>query len=107
MKTEDVFPSRFVKAENLEKDVLCTIEKTVLEDVYDQQAKEEVRKPVIYFKGAHKGLLLNKTNWQMLADFYGDESDSWIDKKCILTTVEVQAFGDVVKAIRIKIPKAA
>jgi hypothetical protein len=106
MKTEDVFPSRFVKAEALDHDVAVTIEQVVLEDVYDAQSKEEVKKPVCYFQGKTKGLLLNKTNWASLVDAYGDESDAWKGNKAVLTTVDVSAFGDVVKAIRIKIPTA-
>lgn len=105
MKTEDVFPSRFVKAEDLEHDVKVMIERVILEEVYDQQAKEEVQKPVVYFEKATKGLLLNKTNWAAIAKLYGDESDAWKGNPVILTTVEVNAFGDVVKAIRIKAPK--
>ena len=104
MKTSDVFPSRFVKAEDLDGDKIVTVEQVILEEVFNQQGNTKEQKPIIYFKGATKGMLLNKTNWSKLADAYGDESDAWKGQKCILTTVEVQAFGDVVSAIRIKIP---
>lgn len=105
MKTEEVFPSRFLKAEQLDHDVTATIEKVVMEDVYDSQAKEEVQKPVCYFEKATKAVLLNKTNWAVLVEAYGDESDLWAGKPVVITTVEVKAFGDVVRAIRLKLPK--
>lgn len=106
MKTEDVFPSRFLKAEMLEHDVNVTIDHVILEAVYDAQAKEEVKKPVCYFQGKTRGLLLNKTNWSTLADLYGDESDTWAGRPIGLTVVEVSAFGEVTKAIRTMAPKA-
>jgi len=105
MKTEEVFPSRFLKAEQLDHDVTVTIKNVVMEDVYDAQAKEEVRKPVCYFDKATKGVLLNKTNWATLVEAFGDESDLWPGKTIVLTVVEARAFGDVVKAIRLKLPK--
>jgi len=107
MKTEEVFPSRFLKAEQLDHDVTVTIKNVVMEDVYDAQAKEEVRKPVCYFEKATKGVLLNKTNWAALVEAFGDESDNWPGKQCVLTTIEVHAFGDVVQAIRVKKPNGA
>ena len=106
MKTEEVFPSRFLKAEQLDHDVAVTIKTVVMEDVYDDKAKEEVRKPVCYFNNMAKGVLLNKTNWAALVEAYGDESDQWTGKPVTLTTIEVKAFGDIVQAIRLKLPKA-
>jgi hypothetical protein len=48
-------------------------------------------------------LILNKTNWGICEKLFGsDDSDDWRGERVALTTVEVDAFGDVVKAIRIK-----
>lgn len=104
MKTEDIFPSRFLQPEQLAHDVAVVIEKVVKEEVYDEKSKSKVMKPICYCQGKGKGVLLNKTNWHTLVDAFGDESDGWVGKKMILTSIEVEAFGDVVKAIRIKIP---
>jgi hypothetical protein len=104
MKGSEVFPSRYLKAEELEEDVEVTIKKVVLEELEDKKG-EKAQKPVCYFEEGPKGLILNKTNWFMIAKQHGDESDDWVGKRITLTTVDVDAFGDVVSAIRVKAPR--
>lgn len=104
MKSADVFPTRFLKAEELDEDVQVTIKKVVLEEL-EQKDGTKADKPVCYFEEGPKGLILNKTNWALIAKQHGDESDEWVGKTVILTTVDVDAFGDVVSAIRVKPPK--
>jgi hypothetical protein len=104
MKSADVFPTRFLKAEELDEDVQVTISKVILEELEQKDGKKQ-EKPVCYFEEGPKGLILNKTNWALIAKQHGDESDDWTGKKIILTTVDVDAFGDVVSAIRVKPPK--
>jgi hypothetical protein len=104
MRSTDVFPSKYLKAEELDEDVQVTIKKVVLEEL-EQKDGQKADKPVCYFEEGPKGLILNKTNWALIAKQHGDESDEWAGKTVILTTVDVDAFGDVVSAIRIKPPK--
>ena len=105
MKTGEVFPSKYVKAEDLDHDIDVVIERVSLEDFEDPQTKKQSKKPVCYFQGARKGLILNKTNWGLIARQFGDESEEWVGKTVTLTVVDVEAFGDIVSAIRIKLPK--
>ena len=108
MKTNDVFPSKYLKAEDDIFDngeVVATIKDVQLESLKSREKGEE-SKPVIYFKELPKGLIVNKTNWGICAKlFASDDSDDWIGERVALVTVEVDAFGDVVKAIRIKSQK--
>jgi hypothetical protein len=105
MKTGEVFPSKYVKAEDLSHDIEVAIERVALEDFEDPQTKKQSKKPVAYFEGKRKGLILNKTNWGLIARQFGDESDAWTGKTVTLTAVDVEAFGDIVSAVRIKLPK--
>ena len=105
MKTKDLFPGRFVCAEDLTGPTTVKIDRVVLEDVRDLQHNREAKKPVAYFAGAQKGLLLNRTNWKAIARAYGNESDAWKGKTVTLTVEDVEAFGEVWPAIRVKIPK--
>ena len=103
MTTNDVFPSKFMKAEDFaEGEVrILTIRNVELAEL--GQGKEKENKPVITFREPNtKALVCNKTNWAIIAKFYGDESDDWIGKKIALHVIEVESFGDVVKAIRVK-----
>ena len=108
MKTVDVFPSKYLKAEEElfdNGDVVATIKDVVLESLKSRERGEE-NKPVMYFKELQKGLIVNKTNWGICAKLFGsDDSDDWRGERIGLTTVDVDAFGDVVKAIRIKSQK--
>jgi len=103
MKQQDVFPSRFLKAEDILDDEL-TLTITKVETVTLPGNKgEETDKPVAYFKEVPKGLIINKTNWKLIAEATGEEdSDDWVGKQITLFTLDVDAFGDVVAAIRVK-----
>lgn len=102
MKSAEVFPSKYLKAEDLDGDALVVIEKVVMETLTDPQTKKDSEKPVMYLKDVDKGIILNKTNWALIAKQHGDDSDNWVGKKITLTVTDVEAFGDVVSAIRIK-----
>jgi hypothetical protein len=104
MKTQDVFPNRFVKAEDLDREVPCFIEQVTLEEVFNPANKEKANHPIMYVKGGVKGILLNKTNWHTIADEYGDESDNWKGKAIVLYSKEVSTPEGPQPAVRIKIP---
>lgn len=106
MKTNDVFPSKYLKAEDDAFDngaeVTVTIKEVTAETLSSRDKGDET-KPVMYFRELPKGLILNKTNWGVCVKLFGsDESDDWNGERVTLTTVDVDAFGDVVRAIRIK-----
>lgn len=105
MRTNDVFPSKYLKAEDEifdDGEVVATIKEVALESLKSREKGEE-NKPVMYFKELPKGLILNKTNWGICERLFGsDDSDDWLNERVLLTTVDVDAFGDVVKAIRVK-----
>lgn len=101
MKMSEMFPSRFLKAEEFGVDERKTLTiKTVEIEELGQGAKKEP-KPVVYFREIDKGLVLNKTNGAMVAELYGDDTDEWTGKKITLVTLEVDSFGDIVRAIRV------
>jgi hypothetical protein len=108
MKTNDVFPSKYLKAEDAlfdNGDVIGTIKDVQLDNLKNREGREE-NKPIMYFKELPKGMVVNKTNWAICAKLFGsDDSDDWLGERVSLTTVEVDAFGEVVKAIRIKSQK--
>ena len=104
MKGSDVFPSKYLKAEELEEDMTVTIKSVVLEKLESKDGEIQ-NKPVMYFEECKKALVLNKTNFSMVAKQHGDETDDWIGKAVTLTVLDVEAFGDIVSAIRVRPPK--
>lgn len=97
----ELYPSRWLKSEDIEGETPVVIKELVFDKMKDEDGKEE-EKPVLLFKGVDKGLVLNKTNAQRIAEQHGDETDNWSGKKITLTTESVTAFGKTQWAIRVK-----
>lgn len=97
MNINDAFPSNYLKAADLKGQTpTVTIADVRMEDIGDD------RKPVIYFDGKEKGIVLNKTNATNISDAYGPETPGWRGKKVTLFTAWVDFQGRSVEAIRIR-----
>lgn len=101
MKGSDVFPSKWLSAADLQgREPTVTIDKVAMEEV--EKGKE---KPVLYFRGKAKGMVLNKTNWNRLEMITkDDESDNWSGREITLYVDIVDFQGKPTEAIRIKPP---
>lgn len=101
MKMSDAFPSKYLKATDLNGNrVRVTIDRVVFEDI--GQGEDKDRKPVLYFKGKEKGVVMNKTNATNIALMYGDEMDDWTGVDVELFSAMVDFQGRSVEAIRIR-----
>ncbi len=101
MKISDEFPSQFLKASDLQgKEVRVIMGRVEREKIGNDT------KPVLYFKGKDRGLVLNKTNASTISDGYGDDTDDWFDNPLILFSVKTDYQGKVVDATRCRIPTA-
>lgn len=97
VNVNDVYPSNYLKAADLKKrEVAVTIDRVVMEDLGGDH------KPVAYFAGKEKGVVLNKTNSTNIASAYGPETDMWIGKSVILYPAWVDFQGKSMEAIRIR-----
>lgn len=103
IKMSQAFPSKYVKAADLGgKEIKLTIARVAMEEVGQGQNVET--KPVVYFNGTDKGLVLNVTNGNNISHMYGDDSDGWIGKQVTLFPAWVDFAGKTVEAIRVKPP---
>lgn len=95
------FPSKWLKADDIPdgRKVRVTIKKVIVETISDED------KPVMYFQGKEKGVVLNKTNAGRLAVAYGDDTDDWVGQECLLFSEQVSFQGRMVPAIRVEIPR--
>lgn len=103
MNVNQAFPSKYLKAEDLgEAKLVVTISHVTVESV-GQNAKDT--KPIVYFKGKEKGLVLNKTNANYISKLLGSaETDDWQGGQIGIYATEVDFQGDRVPAIRIFTP---
>jgi len=97
MKLSEVFPSNYLKADDLQgRDVPVTIREYKMEKLGDDN------KLVIYFRGKEKGLVCNRTNADRIAHYYGEDLKEWLGKSVILGTELVSFQGKTSDALRIK-----
>ena len=101
MKLSQLYPSKFLKADDLDEDVPVIIANLKFERMTDDEGKEE-DKPVLYFLKVEKGLVLNKTNATIIAEQHGDETENWAGKRITLGKERITAFGKSQWAIRVK-----
>lgn len=100
MNINTAFPSKYLKASDLgEAQPVVTISRVEIEPV--GQGRD--MKPILYFQGKEKGLVLNKTNSRKVAALAGSfETDEWVGTQIKLYATEVEFQGETVEAIRIK-----
>ena len=96
----DAFPSNYLKASDLKnQQPVVTIDRVEFEPV----GRTKEMKPILYFVGKDKGLVLNKTNAKILIGLTGTgETDEWHGFAVKLYATHVEFQGDSVEAIRIK-----
>ena len=99
MNINDLFPSNYLKADDLQgHEVECQIESVKLEDLNGE------RKLVLYFRDRKKGLVLNKTNTQVLGASYGPETDDWFGRKVVVYPDQTPFQGKLVPCLRVRVP---
>ena len=102
MKISSAFPSNYVKAADLNgKPCLLKIRTCVSEEL--GQGNDMEKKPVLYFQDRQKGLVLNRTNSNVIADAYGDETADWEGKPVEVFPTQVEFKGKLVDGIRVRI----
>ena len=103
MRISTAFPSDYLRAADLQGKAA-----TVLMSHVDMRDIGGDHKPVLYFQGKERGLVLNKTNSNTISTVYGDDTDMWAGHPITLFETMVDFQGRMVAAIRVKIvPRAA
>jgi len=101
MNINSAFPSDYLRASDIPpgRRVTVTIEGVSIIKIGDDQ------RPVVHFQGKQKGLVLNKTNANMIIEITGsDETDEWIGKSICLYSTKVDFQGRRVDALRVDYP---
>ena len=99
MRISEAFPSNYLRAADLMgKQIKVVVARVEMENIGDDV------KPVLYFHGKDKGVVLNKTNANNIALAYGDDTDNWTGAEIILYETMVDFQGRSVAAIRVRVP---
>ena len=101
---DELFPSNYLKAADLDnKTFKVKIDKVVFEEI----GQDKQKKPILYFAGVGKGLVMNKTNGTAIAEIHGKATEDWAGKEVELFSRLVPFQGKDVPAIRVRAVAAA
>lgn len=101
MNIDGAFPSTYLKHADLNnRAIRLTMANVVIEEVGDDS------KPVLYFQGAKKGLVLNKINAATISTAYGHETDAWTGKVIEIYPDMTHFQGRPTPCIRVRAPLA-
>jgi hypothetical protein len=104
MNIDQAFPSKYLKAEDLQgRPHIVKMNFIRIEEV--GQGGRTEKKPVLYFVGKEKGLVLNITNANAIKIMHGRESDDWTGKEIEIYPTETDFQGDRVPCIRVREPR--
>jgi len=100
---KDLFPSKYLKADDLPRPVLVTISDVAEETMNDGKAK-----PVVSFLEEEKSLVMNKTNAERIADITGsNNTDDWIGHQVVIYRDVVMFQGKTTPCVRVQPPAPA
>ena len=99
MNINDLFPSKYLRAADVANPRVVTICNVTREEIGD----DKQNKPVLYFFEDSRGMVLNKTNGQIIAHTLGEETEHWLQKKIELRSEPVSFQGRIVDSIRVRV----
>lgn len=100
MNIDSAFPSKYLKASDLgEASPVVTIDRVEVEPV----GRDKEIKPVLYFQGKAKGLILNKVNAKKIAELTGSkDTEDWTGCRIRIYATETEFGSETVECIRVK-----
>lgn len=103
MKMNEAFPGKYLKQEDFEPERTLTIKGSQYFDV-SQENEPAQNKPGLLFEEEDRALIMNKTNWEALANILGSsDSDNWVGKKATFYRDPSVRFGSkVVGGVKVK-----
>lgn len=104
-----MFDRDYIGAWDLQgKDVTVTISRVQAGELTAQGGRKS-KKPIIWFEGREKGLVLNKTNAKTIAAMYGTDTTEWPGKRITMFPTTTTMGSDTVDCIRVRpqVPPAA
>ena len=103
MKLTEMFPSNLLKAQDVTDaggEMPLKIFNVEIKEFDGDGGKE--RKPILIFTDDRR-MVLNKTNANIIAEMFGDDTDLCINKEITLHVQSVEFQGKLVPSIRVKL----
>jgi hypothetical protein len=84
-------------------DLLGKTSRVIIENVEDVQFDEKGVKPVLSFVGKQKKLVVNATNFDVLAAGISNNTTKWVGHAIVLKGVKVKFKGSLVDSIQVEV----
>ena len=83
MNVKSMFPSKFVAAQDLCGQAVNVVMAGIK---VEKVGSDDEQRPVVYFQGMTKGMVLNRTNARRIEQLYGSETDAWLNEEghCVM-----------------------
>ena len=103
MNREDIFPSRWFKASNFPqpRDLKIVAAKVETPKLPHGESEEKL---TLTFEGEKKKLVINRTNFDVIAEAFGDDTDNWLGETIQLYADKTRFGGKVVPCVRVRVP---
>jgi len=104
-----LFNPLYLGAHDLEfgKEYKVTIEKIDRDIEVVGEGGKKQKKPIIYFKGAAKPMILNSVNSKMISKVLSEKMiERWIGQSVIIKVINEKNFGEEIDVIRVMNKKA-
>jgi len=99
MNIDAAFPSTYLKAADLQGHAVNVI----VSGCKMEPISKTEEKPVLYFQGKEKRLVLNKTNASVLSHVYGAETEGWAGKPLQIFPTQTPYQGQMVDCLRVRV----
>jgi hypothetical protein len=97
---DDFYGSRFLSASDVKAPVNATIERIDFEQ-FTRPGEPTRTKAVVYFKGGKKGMVINKTNANTLAEAFGKKFAGWVEKRVTVKAEPTTFAGKLTRGLRL------
>ena len=103
MIIDSAFPSKYLRAADIgEGQSVSVVMSDVKIESITESGNPEDDKPVLYFEGKQKGLVLNKTNAATIAVAFGNETNGWTRRSIEFFGSTTPFSGRIVPCIRVR-----
>ena len=104
MDVNDLFPSRWIKSDDLAaSDLTLTMREVTVEEL----GPENESMPVLWFADDERGLPLNVTNARSIEELHGSETNLWAGKRITLFRQQVEFAGKQTFGVRVRLEAPA
>jgi hypothetical protein len=104
MRRNDLFPSKYLKAADLGGKPTTLVIKSVSVNALKSMQGDTEDKLLLTFVGQSKSFVVNRTNYDAIAELHGDETDQWPGKRIELYPAKANLGGRSVDCVRVRAP---